>query len=301
MNNGFDSPRRTVRVVTDSVACLPQHLVHQYGMYIIPVRIAVDGVTYQDRDEELDASLIRKLQQAPAIDTTPWTPDTYCHEYLEAGRSSTELVHVVAFSQFTSTISLARTGADMAQHIRPELRIQVFDSASTAMAQGFVALAAARTAAEGGTVEDVIAEAGRVRSSVESAFTLDSLRYVARTGRVTRLMAWASTLLSVRAVVGLSQGKERPIALARSAAQAANRLFELVRASSANGGTLHVAVMDSGDTRQSEPLRRTIEEQLHPAECIAAQVSAVTRVIAGPGLLGVAYYVSGGPVSAPSA
>ncbi len=290
MKDDSEHVGKPVRIVTDSVACVPANFVAQYDMHIIPVRLAVEGCVYRDMDDELPAGIVRKLQQAPSIDTTPWSPETYCREYLEASRQSSSLLHVVAFSQFTSTISLARAGAAMAQEERPGFTVRVLDSASTAMGQGFIALSAARAAARGKDIADVIVTAETVRAKVESAFTLDSLRYLARTGRVTRLTAWASSLLNVRPLVGLSQGKERPIGLVRSRAKAAARLLELVRSSSSATGALHVAILASPDVPEANGLQQDIEEQLHPVECLVVRPSGVAQIVAGPGLLGIAFY-----------
>jgi DegV family protein with EDD domain len=281
---------KTVAVVTDSVACLPQDLVARHGILVVPVRLAVGGQVFRDIAEELTPQLIRDLQQAATIDTTPWPPESYRHAYEAAGKAARDVVHIVAFSQFTSTMSLARAGATMAQEAHPGLRVEVFDSATTTMAQGFVALAAARAATRGGNIADVLAEADRVKARVNAAFALDSLRFIARTGRVNRLAGWAGSLLRVRPVVGLSNGRERPIALTRSRSQGTRRLFELIRASSTTSEPLHVAIMESGRTEESAELRSLIDESLHPAEMMVAQVSPVTQVVAGPGLLGVAFY-----------
>ena len=281
---------KTVGIVTDSVACLPPELVTQYGIHIVPVKLTVGGLIYQDIGEELTPDLIHSLQEAPTIDTTPWPPETYFRAYEAASRTASDLVHIVAFSQFTSTMSLARAGAAMAQEALPGLRVEVFDSATTAMAQGFITLAAARAAESGRDIADVVAQSERVKSRVTAAFTLDSLHYLARTGRVTRLAAWAGSLLQVRPVVGLANGRERPMALTRSRSQAIRRLFELVRTASATSGPLHIAIMDSGPSEESDELRNTIEQQLHPAESMVVHVSAVTQIVAGPNLLGVAFY-----------
>jgi len=279
-----------VRIVTDSVACLPRPLVERHGIHIIPVRVTAAGRVYRDTEEELDPHRIRVLQQTSAIDTTPWSPDVYCREYLEASHSATTLIHVVAFSQFTSTISLARAGAAMAQEARPGLRVEVFDSATTGIAQGFVALAAARALAAGGGITRALAAAEFVGSEVKSVFTLDTLHYLARTGRVPRLTAWASGVLKVKPVIELSRGRERPIALARSRDQGTRRLVEFVRDSASNEGPLHVAIMASDDIHESESLRDSLEQLLHPMESLVVRASPVTQVVAGPGLLGVAFY-----------
>ena len=281
---------RRVAIITDSVACLPPELAAQNGIHVVPVRLTVDGRVYRDLADELPPRLIHSLQEAPQVDTTPWPPEFYYRAYDAASRTAASIVHVIAFSQFTSTISLARAGATMAQEEIPGLRVEVFDSATTTMAQGFIALAAARAAARGDDIDGVLAEADRVRSAVASVFTLNSLHYLARTGRVTRLASWAGSLLHVVPVVGLAHGKERPIALTRSRPQAGRRLLEQAVAASSPGEPLHVAIMESGQPGQLEGLEHSILEQLHPAEILVVTASPVTQVIAGPGLLGVAFY-----------
>ena len=198
-----------IRILVDSVACLPEEVVTHYRIGVIPVRIGADGRSYCDTSESLSPDTVRMLQQSPTIDTTPWPPQHYSRAYCAAGKSASTLLHVAAFSQFTSTISLARAGAAMAQEANPGLRVEVFDSASTGLAQGFIAKAAATAIGADRETDEVIHAAELTRSRVRTLFALDSLRYVARTGRVGGLAAWATSLLHMVPLVGLAQGKER--------------------------------------------------------------------------------------------
>ncbi|NLE94324.1 MAG: DegV family EDD domain-containing protein [Dehalococcoidia bacterium] len=281
---------RKVTVVTDSVACLPQHLAAEYGIHVLPVRLAVGNRVYRDTSDDLPPSAVSQLQRAPAIDTTPWSPEVYRRAYDEAGVATGCVVHVVAFSQFTSTVSLARAGAESAQRENQSLQVAVFDSATTSMAQGFVALAAARAAARGGDLATVLAAAEQVKHSVTAAFTFDSLQCLARTGRATRLAAWASSLLHVFPVVGLSQGRERPIALTRSRNKAKERLIELARTLDEPDRPLHIAVVTSERCDEAQEIQREINETLTPEESLVAIASPVTQAVAGPSLLGFALY-----------
>jgi len=278
---------RQVTVVTDSVACLPRSMADESGILVIPVRLAAEGHVYRDVTEDLPPTEIQRLQAVSSIDTTPWPPEHYCRVYREVGGV---ILHVIAFSQFTSTISLARAGAAMAQQADPGLSVEVLDSASTAMAQGFIALAAARAAGRGASLAEVTAEAERVRSRVSSVFALDSLRYLARTGRVPRLTSWAGSLLRVTPVVALSQGKEHPIALTRSRGQAVARLLEQVRAATTAEEQLHVAVMASTIDERAMDLQHLVEERFRPVESLVVQLSPITQIVAGPGLLGLSFY-----------
>ncbi len=279
-----------VAVVTDSVACLPHDLLVQNDIHVIPVRIAAGGREYRDNERDLPESLIRKFQRAAIIDTTPWPPEHYCRVYEDLAVRVSGIVHVVPFARFTSTISLARAGAVMAEEKVRGLRVEVIDSAAVGMTQGFVALAAAHTAARGANMEEILLAAGRVRSSASGLYTFDTLSYLARTGRINRMAAWAGSLLNVIPIVGLSGGTERSLGLVRSKQQAARRLLDLMRSRVHCGDSLHVAVEESGRYDEAVALLRSIEEQLCPVESMVVRVSPVTQVVAGPGLLGIAFY-----------
>lgn len=278
----------TVAVVTDSVAGLPSELAENHGIRQIPVRITVEGHTYTDTDADLPGSLVDKFRTTPRIDTTPWPPEYYRQVYLQVGQAYRDITHVVAFSQFTSTMALARQGAAMASAECPGLRIEIIDSASTGMAQGFVALAAARAARQGATLEECSRRAREVADNVVSVFALESLDYVARTGRVNRLAAWAGSLLKVAPVVRLAHGKEHPLFLARSRRQALKRIVALVE-DAGSAGTLHVAVMESDPGYGGEMLCM-LRECLPLSECLLAPFTPVMRIVGGPGVVGVAFY-----------
>ena len=281
---------RKIRVITDSVSSLPVELVEHLGIHVIPVRVAVDGTVYRDVEDELSGADIQRLQEANTVDSTPWSPEHYCEEYLSAATDADSLVHVVAFSSFTSTMSLARAGAAMAQERVPGLHIEVIDSGSTLMGQGFVAVAAGRTAIEGSTLEETVRVAVATRDVVRTVVSLGSLRYVARTGRVPRLASWASALLNVKPVVGLTLGKEEPLGLVRSRSQEMRTLVQKVTTMVGKSASLHLAIMDTARWEDGEELLARLREELHPAESFHSGLSPVSQIVAGPGLLGVAFY-----------
>jgi DegV family protein with EDD domain len=279
-----------VAVVTDSVSALPRKLIDEYDIHIIPVRITVGGKVYRDIDDDLPVELVHEFQSVPKLDTTPWPPEFYCHVYKELSQKANNIVHVVCFSQFTSTISLAKVGAEMAQEAIPNLKVEVVDSATVTMAQGFIALGAARAAAAGKDMAEVIGVASTIKSKVSLIFALDSLRYLARTGRINKLAAWASSLLNVKPVVGLSQGKEQPLGLVRSKSQSTTKLIKLMHDSVGSAQPLHAAVMEVERPEEAEVLSNMIKEQFQPAELYQLQFTPVMQVVAGSGLLGVAFY-----------
>jgi len=279
-----------VAVATDSVACLPQEVVNKYDIHIIPVRLTIGGKVYRDSYEDLPPDLVHEFQKLPQIDTTPWPPEFYFQEYEKLSHKANNIVHVVCFSQFTSTISLARAGARIAQEAIPHLKVEVFDSATATMAQGFIALAAARAAAKGKNIDEVIEAADAVKSRVNSIFAFDTLSHLARTGRINKLAAWASSLLSVKPIVCLSQGKAHPVALVRSKQKGMEEIVRRMQEYIDDKEPLHIAVMEVERPREARELANMLKERFQPDELYITQFTQVMQVIAGSGILGVAFY-----------
>jgi len=279
-----------VAVVVDSVASVPPELVDKYGIHIIPVRVTVGGRVYQDTEEDLPVELVHRFQKLPQIDTTPWPPEFYFQEYRKLSREADNIVHVVCFSQFAAMISLARAGAMMAQETIPHLKVEVLDSATVAMAQGFIALAAARAAAKGKDMSEVIEAANDVKSKVDSILAFDTLSYLARTGRINMLASWASSLLKVKPVIRLCQGKVYPVALARSKQKTRERIINRLEEQINDGESLHIAVMEVEHPAEAAGLADIIEERFQPAELYITSFTPVMKAVAGPSVLGIAFY-----------
>lgn len=279
-----------IAVATDSVASLPPELVDKYGIHIIPVRLTVEGKVYRDTDEDLPVEAIRRFQKLPQVDTTPWPPEFYFQEYEKLSHKANNIVHIVCFSQFTATISLAKAGAGMAQEAIPHLKVEVFDSATATMAQGFIALAAARVAARGKSMNEVIQAANIVKSKVDSIFTFGTLSYLARTGRINRLASWASSLLSVKPIISLSHGKAHPVGLVRSERKGMERIINRLGEYISGGGPLHVAVMEVERPVEARELADIVKERFQPAELYIIPFTPVMQVVAGPAVVGIAFY-----------
>ena len=280
-----------VAVATDSVASLPPELVDKYGIHIIPVRLTVEGKVYRDTDEDLPVEAIHRFQRLPQVDTTPWPPEFYFQEYERLSHKANNIVHIVCFSQFTATISLAKAGARMAQEAIPHLKVEVFDSATATMAQGFIALAAARVAASGKSMNEVIQAANIVKSKVDSIFTFGTLSYLARTGRINKLASWASSLLSVKPIISLSHGKACPVGLARSERKGMERIINRLGEHISGGGPLHVAVMEVERPVEARELADIVKERFQPTELYITPFTPVMQIVAGPAVVGIAFYL----------
>lgn len=189
----------TVVVVTDSSARLPDDLLEKWGIRVVPLHILLDGSDLRDGVDGVPDD-IHKLAATTAAATPAELADAYQQALTDSGADGVVAVHIS--SALSGTCRAAeRTAADLDPNVR------VVDSKSAAMGTGFVALAAARTAAAGGDL-DAVAAAARSAVTRGHAFIvvhrLDNLR---RSGRLGGPAAWLGTALALKPLLRIDDGK----------------------------------------------------------------------------------------------
>lgn len=279
-----------VAIVTDSTACIPAELAARHGVRVIPLYLVFEERTYEDGLTSEAAEFYERLAAASQPPTTAApAPGAYAESILGAGADAGAVLCITVSRQFSAMYDAALQGAALAREQRPELDVRVLDSTGAAMSQGFIVLEAARAAAEGARIDDVIARAEALMPRVQLLVALDTLEYLARSGRVPRLIIWAASPLHVKPIVRFQRGGYLPIAIARTARGAVDRLYRALERQ-AGAGELHVCVHHTNAAEQGELLAERVRAALEPAEIFVSEFTQVMGVHTGPGLLGFAFY-----------
>jgi DegV family protein with EDD domain len=279
----------TVRVITDSTACLPEALAHQLDIDIIPLYLALGDRVYQDGPRTDAAEFYRMLRASPVAATTAAPPPgAYAEAMLRAAERADAVLCITVSRQFSAMYDAALQGAALALERQPGLDIRVLDSGSAAMGQGFVALEAARAAQEGLPITEVLRRAEALMPKGHLLVALDTLAYLARSGRVPRLIVWASSPLQVKPIVEFRRGSYRPIAIARTRPRAVERLVQALEQRAGRG--LHLCIHHTNAPDDAQALAERLRAALNPVELFVSEFTKVMGVHTGPGLLGFAFY-----------
>lgn len=257
---------------------------------MLPLHLAFGDRVYQDGMSATSAEFYQTLKTARQPPTTAApSPGTYAETMLRLAQRASAILCITVSRQFSAMYDAAVQGAALARERAPGLDVQVLDSGAAAMAQGFVVLEAARAAREGATIDQVIARAEALMPQVQLLVVLDTLSYLARSGRVPRLMAWASSPFQVKLIVQYRRGSYRPVTIVRTRRRAIDRLVRLLEQRAA-GGALHLCVHHTNVPDEAEVLAQRVREALRPAELFVTEFTQVMGVHTGPGLLGFAFY-----------
>jgi DegV family protein with EDD domain len=222
--------------------------------------------------------------------TSAPSPGAYAEAIVRAAAVAETVLCVTVSRQFSAMYDAAMQGAAIAREQQPGVDVRVLDSRAAAMAQGFVVLEAARAAQRGDTIDQVIARCEAVIPKVQLLVVIDTLTYLARSGRVPRLFVWASSPLQVKPIVQFQGGAYRPVAFVRTMRRAVDRLVQLLERRTA-GGALHVCVHHTNVPQSAEELAERVRASLQPKELFVREFTQVMGVHTGPGLLGFSFYV----------
>ena len=283
-----------VAVVVDSGSCLPADLLCQWGITVAPHELTIDGQSFRDGiDIDPDEFYRRLKSDRGTFSTAAPRPHQFLEAFVQASKQAPNVLCLTLSSNFSLTYQSARAAAVLADSRLGGIRVEVIDSQAAAGASGLIALAAARWASKGYSMEQVITRVNRLIPRVNLLAFLDTLYYLGRSGRVGKLQAWTGTLLGIKPVTELRLGEARVLEKPRSRAKAMNRLLELMGQRVGRLGVI-VNVMAADSRQDAQLLLQRIESEFNCRETLLSEFTPVMGAHTGPGLLGVAFYVDEG-------
>jgi len=279
-----------VAIVTDSIANLPKELVESYGIGIVPIRLLFKDKVYRDGVDLTPSEAYELFLQDPeSFTTSPSSPGHYLEAYREASSRAKNILCITLSSKLSTAYDMARVAREQAETQLPQTSIVVMDSQTVTAAEGFVALAGARAAAEGKDLTEVVRVAEEVRDKVTFLVLLDTIRYVYRTGRIPKVAANVGAMLNIRPILTSSAGLVRFKGIVRNREQGINRLLEKMR-EKVGQSPVHVAVMHAYCPDEAENLKARISAEFNCAELFITEFSPVMGYATGTGTLGFAFY-----------
>ena len=273
-------------IITDTDASLSAEVAARHGIKLVPIMIHFGEESLKSDVEIDDAGLFARVDREGELPTTSApAPGQFAEAYEEAFSEGAEKIVCICVS---GEVSATYGAAVVARDMFPDRDISVVDSRTLAMAQGFVALAAAEAAAEGASVEEIITHATDVGKRSMLYAYLSTLKYLAMSGRVGHLAAGMATILNVKPILTVQDGKLDLLERVRTRKKASARVIELTAQALGDRpaermAIVHVAVPDKA---------REFEAQLRaslncPDEILIAGLSPGLSVHSGAGMVGV--------------
>ena len=280
-----------IAIVTDSAACIPPELVREYNIHILPFVLVFGKQVYRDGVDVTTTQFYHMLREAKHLPTTsqPSIGD-FQELYDSLAREAEGIVSIHIPTTLSGTLRTAQSAAGLF----PDVPIRVVDSGTAVTAQGFVVLAAAQAAAAGANLDQVVQAAQAVIPRVNLYATLDTLDYLARSGRVPGVAALVGSVLGIHPVFNLQRGQVRTVIRMRTKKHAVKYMLERM-AEEAQNTPVHAAVFHADAADQAEELRQQVAEHFYCVELYMTEFTPVMGSHTGPGVIGLAFYAQAHP------
>lgn len=282
---------RKVAIVTDSTSCIPAELARNLDIRVVPLTY-VFGDTVVPDDPDMDMpDFYRRLQGANRPPTTsPASPGAYVEAFKELTGSVGAVLCITVSTRFSGMYRAAKVARDMVSGDSSPTRVEIMDSGGAAMLQGFVVLAAARAAAEGAPLAEVIRTAESVKARVRLVAVIDTFKYLGRSGRFPRVVAWGASLIGLKPILSLRMGQVKPVTVARTRQGALRKMLRMLERDTRGEETVRVAMLHANVPEEAEEFARQVAETVNCTELLMSHLTPVMGIYTGPGVLGITYY-----------
>ena len=273
-----------VKIVTDSTADLPEDLVNELGVTVVPCYVCFGKDLYRDRvDISEDDFYKRLLQDSTFPTTTQPTVEDFAKVYRELSSKADAIISIHISKKLSGTCNSALQGKKLVENVCP---IEVVDSETTTMALGLTVVAAAAIAKRGNSMQQMLDDIRQVVPDVQLFVLFDTLKYLAKGGRIGKAKSLLGSLLSVKPILKIKDGEFVPVVQMRSRAKGMEKLFDLAREV---GNIEDLAITYSTTPDDARALADQINSTLHPKQVRVARVGAVLGVHGGPGVIAMAF------------
>ena len=276
-----------MRIVTDSAADLPDNELKDFGITVVPLFINFpEGQIGADQISADEFYTRLKNMQPKLPSTSQPSSGQFAAVYNKLHDLGEEILSIHISSGLSGTIEAARLGA---QEIKDNM-IEVVDSLTLSGGERFQVIAAALANRAGWGRKEIIDHMAKLRAQTEVIYTLETLDYLARGGRIGRVQALAGSLLKIKPVICVDKadGKYNSVGRGRTLRQTMDKIAEYLVEKFGKQQELWVSVLHGQLADQAQILAEILKQQLHVGKLEILRISPVLGVHTGPGIVGAA-------------
>jgi len=269
-----------VKIVTDSVADLPEDILKKLDITTIPLLLRFGEEEFRDGIDITPDEFYEKLKNSSIFPTTAVpSPAVYSEVYDRLAEETDSIVFVTLSAKLSGTYEVARQAVNL---MKKKCRVEVIDSQWATMAEGFIVMKAAAAAQEGASLEEVREVVRDNISRVDFLCTFDTLEYLKRGGRIGAARAFLGSMLKINPLITLRDGVVMPAGKTRSRAKAIERIFDFAKSYSR---IEEIAVENTACAEEAEALVERLKDIVPGKEIYTSRMTPVIGAHTGPGLL----------------
>lgn len=281
---------QTIAIITDTDSSIPFDLAARYNIHQVPMTIHFGEESYEAVYAVNDADTFQRIDQEGKLPSTAApAPGKFISAYKNAFDSGAEkIICLCVSSEVSATYSAAMT----ARESFPDREIIVIDSRSLSMGMGYMALAAAQSAAQGKSISEIVSIIEDIAQRTFLYAALSTLKYLAMGGRVSSLTAGMANMLNVKPILTIRDGKLEMLERVRTQKKAWERVIELAARKVGDGQIEKMSILHVNAPEMAHQFASEIRLRMHcPPDVMFVEVTPGLSVHSGAGMVGTVFVV----------
>ncbi|MEW6153584.1 MAG: DegV family protein [Actinomycetota bacterium] len=278
----------SVHIVTDSGCDLPWELVDSHSISVVPLTVRFGAEELVAGRDLSPSDFWSRCEASPTLpETAAPSPGAFDQVFRAAAEAGADgVVCINLSSRLSATIQAAQAAAKGVADVVP---VRVVDSLSATLGEGLIVLAAARAVAAGASLADVVETTEAAVAKTNVVGTIDTLDFLKKGGRIGGAQALLGSLLSVKPVIVVVDGKVEPGPKVRTRTKALRHVADQV--ANAPGKVEHLAVLN-GAAADLDQFLDMLGENFPRDQIVVGDIGPVIGAHTGPGTIGVAFQVA---------
>ena len=278
-----------VKIIVDTTCSLPRQMLKQMAVYVLPQIVIFGEESYRD-DSEIDSqTFLRKLRSSASLPKTAAPPPEFYHPIFSQLRDSGDAGIVIVPS---SEVSGTDRSALLAAQEFPDVDIRVIDTRTAAGGLGQLVLKAWEWAQQGEDIDSIETRIREMARRERVYFVVDTLEYLYKGGRIGGAQALFGSLLQIKPILTLRDGKIQPVETQRTKQRALKRIQAIIQQECPPGNESYISIAQIDVLNEAEQLAKYFRDTFGVAEVPIYEIPSAIIVHAGPKVIAVSFFTS---------
>jgi DegV family protein with EDD domain len=272
----------TIKIVTDSAADLPTEITNELDITVVPVYLLFGKQVLRDRVDIGEDDLYQRLQDGPIHPTTTQpTPKDFAEVYQRLSQEADNIISIHISGKLSGTYNSAMQGIKLMKDGCP---IDLVDSHTVSMALGQVVMVAATMVRAGKGRQEILEELKKIIPCVRILVLFDTLKYLAKGGRIGKAKALLGSVLNVKPILTIKDDEFVPVSRVRSRSKGIEKLFNFIEDTH---DIQDLAVIHSTTPDEAKSLADCAASIIPKEKIVIARLGPALGVHGGPGVLAI--------------
>lgn len=277
----------SVKIITDSASDLPEELIREYEIDVIPLLVYLGEAEYQDGETIKPKELYENMRAKKVYKTAQAPLHLFIDAFKKNAAEGRECIYVGFSSGLSGTFASTALARDEVLREYPDFQVDLIDTKCASLGFGLVVLKAAQLARAGKSRADIVEAAKFYSKNMEHIFTVDNLEYLFRGGRVSRTAAVVGELLNVKPILDVEDGKLVPVEKVRGSKKLYARMIELIKERGVDLADQTIGISHGDDLAAAEEFKELLRRETGCQKFLISFVGCAIGSHSGPGTLAI--------------